>query len=101
LHLQTVRHPTHGVVEIPQVIRECRKRFALSCVVLRFHRNGFGFIISIGLKALYCDVRQLLAYIKDVHGGIFRRVLLSGLLDSAARPQQPQDTPPENSGYFK
>ncbi|EFX84430.1 hypothetical protein DAPPUDRAFT_238738 [Daphnia pulex] len=35
--------------------------------------------------ALYCDVRQLLAYIKDVHGGIFRRVLLSGLLDSAAR----------------
>ncbi|XP_046453317.1 protein unc-80 homolog isoform X4 [Daphnia pulex] len=51
--------------------------------------------------ALYCDVRQLLAYIKDVHGGIFRRVLLSGLLDSAARPQQPQDTPPENSGYFK
>ena len=54
------------------------------------------------LKALYCDVRQLLAYIKDVHGGIFRRVLLSGLLDSAARPQQPQDSPPENSGgYFK
>jgi hypothetical protein len=39
----------------------------------------------IGFKALYCDVRQLLAYIKDVHGGIFRRVLLSGLLDSAAR----------------
>ncbi|XP_045030143.1 protein unc-80 homolog isoform X4 [Daphnia magna] len=51
--------------------------------------------------ALYCDVRQLLAYIKDVHGGIFRRVLLSGLLDSAARPQQPQDTPPENSGFYK
>ena len=52
-------------------------------------------------QALYCDVRQLLAYIKDVHGGIFRRVLLSGLLDSAARPQQQQDTPPENGSYFK
>jgi hypothetical protein len=62
---------------------------------------SFQTVIFGGFKALYCDVRQLLAYIKDVHGGIFRRVLLSGLLDSAARPQHPQDTPPENSGYFK
>ena len=52
-------------------------------------------------KALYCDVRQLLAYIKDVHGGVFRRVLLSGLLDSAARLQQAQDSPPEHGRYFK
>ncbi|CAM1296426.1 unc-80 (predicted), partial [Pycnogonum litorale] len=36
--------------------------------------------------ALYCDVRQLMTHIKEAHGGIFRRVLLSGLLDSADRP---------------
>lgn len=52
-------------------------------------------------QALYCDVRQLLAYIKDVHGGVFRRVLLSGLLDSAQRPQQAQETPPDAANYFK
>ncbi|XP_023931089.1 protein unc-80 homolog isoform X1 [Lingula anatina] len=34
---------------------------------------------------LYCDVRQLMHYIKEVHGGTFRRVALSGLLDSMDR----------------
>ena len=71
----------------------------MMCSMLK--RFRFILFVCFFFKALYCDVRQLLAYIKDVHGGIFRRVLLSGLLDSAARPQQPQDTPPENSGYFK
>ncbi|KAL8568215.1 hypothetical protein ACOMHN_027738 [Nucella lapillus] len=32
--------------------------------------------------SLFCDVRQLMAYIKEVHGGTYRRVALSGLLDS-------------------
>ncbi|XP_076436361.1 protein unc-80 homolog isoform X3 [Babylonia areolata] len=31
---------------------------------------------------LFCDVRQLMAYIKEVHGGTYRRVALSGLLDT-------------------
>ncbi|XP_069694360.1 protein unc-80 homolog isoform X2 [Periplaneta americana] len=38
--------------------------------------------------ALYCDVRQLMTYIKEAHGGVFRRVALSGLLDSASRPHR-------------
>ncbi|KAK7491630.1 hypothetical protein BaRGS_00017083 [Batillaria attramentaria] len=32
--------------------------------------------------SLFCDVRQLMAYIKEIHGGTYRRVALSGLLDS-------------------
>ncbi|XP_055887561.1 protein unc-80 homolog isoform X2 [Biomphalaria glabrata] len=32
--------------------------------------------------SLFCDVRQLMAYVKEVHGGTFRRLALSGLLDS-------------------
>ncbi|GFO03526.1 unc-80-like protein, partial [Plakobranchus ocellatus] len=31
---------------------------------------------------LFCDIRQLMAYVKEIHGGTFRRVALSGLLDS-------------------
>ena len=30
--------------------------------------------------ALYCDVRQLVTYVKGAHGGPFRRVALSGIL---------------------
>lgn len=37
---------------------------------------------------LYCDVRQLMTYVKEAHGGIFRRVALSGILDSADRPNK-------------
>ena len=33
--------------------------------------------------ALYCEIRQLIAYVRDSHGGTFRRVALSGLVDSA------------------
>ena len=40
------------------------------------------------LQALYCDVRQLMTYVKEAHGGVFRRVALSGLLDSANRPHR-------------
>ncbi|XP_049834730.1 protein unc-80 homolog isoform X4 [Schistocerca gregaria] len=38
--------------------------------------------------ALYGDVRQLMTYIKEAHGGVFRRVVLSGLMDSANRPHR-------------
>ncbi|XP_042207937.1 protein unc-80 homolog isoform X3 [Homarus americanus] len=38
--------------------------------------------------AVYCDVRQLLGYIREGHGGVFRRVALSGLIDSADRPHK-------------
>ncbi|KAL4233067.1 Protein unc-80 [Mactra antiquata] len=32
--------------------------------------------------SLFCDIRQLIGYFKEIHGGTFRRVALSGLLDS-------------------
>nr|XP_027221615.1 protein unc-80 homolog [Penaeus vannamei] len=38
--------------------------------------------------AVYCDVRQLVGYIQEGHGGVFRRVALSGLIDSADRPHK-------------
>lgn len=38
--------------------------------------------------SLYCDLRQFMTYVKEVHGGIFRRVVLSGILDSADRPNK-------------
>lgn len=43
------------------------------------------------LQPLYCDVRLLMTYIKEAHGGVFRRVALSGLIDSASRPNKRQD----------
>ncbi|CAH1139308.1 unnamed protein product [Phyllotreta striolata] len=35
---------------------------------------------------LYCEVRQLVTYVKEGHGSIFRRVALSALIDTADRP---------------
>ncbi|KAK6643812.1 hypothetical protein RUM43_000075 [Polyplax serrata] len=40
---------------------------------------------------LYCDVRLLMTYIKEAHGGVFRRVAFSGLIDSASRGNKKQD----------
>uniref|UniRef100_A0A6I8NR22 Unc-80 homolog, NALCN channel complex subunit n=1 Tax=Ornithorhynchus anatinus TaxID=9258 RepID=A0A6I8NR22_ORNAN len=34
---------------------------------------------------LYCDIRQLIQFIKEAHGNVFRRVALSALLDSAEK----------------
>ena len=39
------------------------------------------------LQSLYCDVRQLLTYVKEIHGGTFRRVALAALIDSLKRSQ--------------
>lgn len=38
--------------------------------------------------ALYCDVRQLVTYVKGAHGGPFRLVALSGILDVTPRPNK-------------
>jgi protein unc-80 len=38
--------------------------------------------------ALYCDVRQLVTYVKGAHGGVFRRVALSGILAVTPRPNK-------------
>jgi Protein UNC80 len=38
--------------------------------------------------ALYCDVRQLVTYVKGAHGGAFRRVALSGILAVTPRPHK-------------
>ncbi|XP_046445163.1 uncharacterized protein LOC124194823 [Daphnia pulex] len=74
LHLQTVRHPTHGLVEIPQVIRECRAVLRCSPIAGLHQRR---------------PRRNLPAGVAQWTVG-FGRTL-----------EQPQDTPPENSGYFK
>ncbi|XP_022101911.1 protein unc-80 homolog isoform X3 [Acanthaster planci] len=42
-------------------------------------------------SALYSDVRQLLHYIREAHGGVFRRVALSGLIDSSGKGQDEKD----------
>lgn len=40
---------------------------------------------SCWLQGLYCDIRQLVQFIKEAHGNVFRRVALSALLDSAEK----------------
>uniref|UniRef100_A0A3P9LJM9 Unc-80 homolog (C. elegans) n=1 Tax=Oryzias latipes TaxID=8090 RepID=A0A3P9LJM9_ORYLA len=43
---------------------------------------------------LYCDIRQLVQFIKEAHGNVFRRVALSALLDSAEKvtaTKKPED----------
>lgn len=42
--------------------------------------------------ALYCDVRQLVTYVKGAHGGPFRLVALSGILDVTPRPNKKAPT---------
>lgn len=37
---------------------------------------------------MYCEVRQLITYVKEAHGSTFRRVALSALLDTADRPNK-------------
>lgn len=38
--------------------------------------------------ALYCDIRQLVTYVKGAHGGPFRKVALSGILAVTPRPNK-------------
>lgn len=39
-------------------------------------------------QVLHRDIRHLITYVKEAHGGVFRIVALSGLLDSADRPNK-------------
>lgn len=39
-------------------------------------------------QALYCEIRQLMTYVKEAHGSVFRRVALSALIDTAERPNR-------------
>ena len=38
--------------------------------------------------SLYSDLRAFMAYVKETHGGVFRRVALSSILDSADQPDK-------------
>lgn len=42
--------------------------------------------------ALYCDIRQLVTYVKGAHGGPFRKVALSGILAVTPRPNKKAPT---------
>lgn len=44
--------------------------------------------------SLYCDLRQLMSHVHDNHGGVFRRVALSGMLDCADRPNKKKNYVP-------
>uniref|UniRef100_H3AAS0 Unc-80 homolog (C. elegans) n=1 Tax=Latimeria chalumnae TaxID=7897 RepID=H3AAS0_LATCH len=52
---------------------------------------------------LYCDIRQLVQFIKEAHGNAFRRVALSALLDSAEKiipgkkPEEKEEQKPSGS----
>lgn len=41
---------------------------------------------------MYCEIRQLMTYIKEAHGSVFRRVALSALIDTADRPSKNKDS---------
>uniref|UniRef100_A0A8C4R3Z6 Uncharacterized protein n=1 Tax=Eptatretus burgeri TaxID=7764 RepID=A0A8C4R3Z6_EPTBU len=47
---------------------------------------------------LFCDIRQCIQFIKETHGNIFRRVALSGLLDSTncVMPGKKSDPGPDH-----
>nr|CAH7758097.1 unnamed protein product [Callosobruchus chinensis] len=38
--------------------------------------------------ATYCEIRQMMTYVKEAHGSVFRRVALSALIDTADRPSK-------------
>lgn len=44
--------------------------------------DKFGWLKAADNQTLYNDVRSYMNYVKIYHGGVFRRVALSGMLDS-------------------
>lgn len=38
--------------------------------------------------ATYCDIKQFITYVKEAHGGVFRRAALSGILDASDKPNK-------------
>lgn len=63
---------------ITAVFKQLVSRFVESAKELRTQEN----------MALYCDIRQLVTYVKGAHGGPFRRVALSGILAVTPRPNK-------------
>ncbi|XP_072929178.1 protein unc-80 homolog [Epargyreus clarus] len=68
---------------VESTFRDLVTRFALMHKELKMLDN----------TALYMEVRTLLNYVREAHGGEFRVVALSGLLDTAERPgSQPKES---------
>uniref|UniRef100_A0A8C9LFE1 Unc-80 homolog, NALCN channel complex subunit n=1 Tax=Pavo cristatus TaxID=9049 RepID=A0A8C9LFE1_PAVCR len=68
-------------MQFRQTMRDYVNRDSLNNVVDFLHAL-LGFCMEPGL---YCDIRQLVQFIKEAHGNVFRRVALSALLDSAEK----------------
>lgn len=66
---------------------EYSSSFWRTCVYTNHVNHTFIYITSqIHVsQGLYCDIRQLVQFIKEAHGNVFRRVALSALLDSAEK----------------
>ncbi|XP_044757175.1 protein unc-80 homolog [Coccinella septempunctata] len=41
--------------------------------------------------SLHCEIRQLMIYVKEGHGSVFRKVVLSALFDTADRPNKKEN----------
>ncbi|XP_069357295.1 protein unc-80 homolog isoform X3 [Maniola hyperantus] len=68
---------------VESTFRELVTRFALMHRELKLLDNS----------ALYAEVRLLLSYVREAHGGEFRVVAFSGLMDTAERPgTQPKES---------
>lgn len=65
---------THKVSPVPLLFPLPLTRFSFPLVCRPLSTQG-----------LYCDIRQLVQFIKEAHGNVFRRVALSALLDSAEK----------------
>ncbi|XP_043466068.1 protein unc-80 homolog isoform X3 [Leptopilina heterotoma] len=75
--------PAHGFRSIEgQIMAYMFKPFVTLCV------QNIKKLKSQDNITLYCDVRQFMTYVKEAHGGIFRRVVLSGILDSSDLPNK-------------
>ncbi|KAF5273419.1 hypothetical protein FQA39_LY07436 [Lamprigera yunnana] len=56
-------------------------------LVTRFVKSSKEMKVAENLS-MYCEVRQLIIYVKEAHGSTFRRVVLSALLDTVDRPHK-------------
>jgi hypothetical protein len=64
------------------------KELPSSCLLMKTNHMAIfpssNFLLAFK-QGLYCDIRQLVQFIKEAHGNVFRRVALSALLDSAEK----------------
>lgn len=73
----------YGVRNIESQIMGC----VFKSLVSRFVKS-FKELKSQENMAIYCDIKQFMSYVKEAHGGVFRRVALSSILDSSDRPDK-------------